>query len=62
MGTQAGSPWLIKHKLYIYTLRFSTSPQHNIFDTDDPIASAAQKKRPLSVGRKRKVHKDAEDR
>jgi hypothetical protein len=47
---------------YMHRIRFSTLTQHSIFDTDDPIASAAREKRLLSVGRKRKVPKDAEDR
>jgi hypothetical protein len=39
----------------MHRIRFSASTQHNIFDTDDPIASAALQERLLSVGRKRKV-------
>ena len=46
---------------YMHRIRFSTSTQHSIFDTDDPIATAAQNERLLSVGRKRRVPKDAED-
>jgi hypothetical protein len=41
---------------YMHRILFSTS-----IDTDDTIASAAQKERLLSVGRKSKVSTDAED-
>ena len=46
---------------YMHRILFSTSTQHSIFYTDDTIASAAQKERLLSVGRKSKVSTDAED-
>jgi hypothetical protein len=41
--------------------QFSASTQHSNFDTDDLIATAAQNERLLSIGRKRRVPKDAED-
>jgi hypothetical protein len=47
---------------YMHQIQFSTSTQHRIFDTDDPMAFAARKERLLSVGCKRKAPTDAEDR
>ena len=46
---------------YMNRIRFSVSNQHNIFDTDDPKVIAANQEKLLSVGRKRKIPKDAED-
>ncbi len=65
-NTGAGIPCTVRTSVdrlaYLHRKRFSTSTQHSFFDTDDLIASAARQERLLSVGRKRKVPKDAEDR
>ena len=51
----------VEELAHINRIRFSTSSQHSIFDSDDPKWPYASHEKLLSVGSKRKITKDSAD-
>ena len=51
----------VEELAHMNRIRFPTSSQNSIFDSDDPKSSYAAHKNLLSVGRKHKFPKDSDD-